>query len=75
MEARGITLAECDDRIDIVNLRGKLKDIFGLEPCFARIEPGRYKLVVIDAFYRAMPRDTDENDNGTMAQVYNVLDA
>jgi hypothetical protein len=22
-----------------------------------------------------MPRDTDENDNGTMAQVYNVLDA
>jgi hypothetical protein len=75
MEARGITLADCDDRIDVVNLRGKLKDIFGLGPCFARIEPGRYKLVVIDAFYRAMPRDTDENDNGTMAQVYNVLDA
>jgi len=75
MEARDITLAECGDRIDIVNLRGKLKDIFGLGPCFSRIEPGRYKLVVIDAFYRAMPRDTDENDNGTMAQVYNVLDA
>jgi hypothetical protein len=75
MEARGITLADCDDRIDVVNLRGKLKDIFRLGPCFARIEPGKYKLVVIDAFYRAMPRDTDENDNGTMAQVYNVLDA
>jgi hypothetical protein len=75
MEARGITLADCDDRIDVVNLRGKLKDIFRLGPCFARIEPGRYKLVVIDAFYRAMPKDTDENDNGTMAQVYNVLDA
>lgn len=75
MEARRITRAECGDRIDIVNLRGKLKDIFGLGPCFSRIEPGRYKLVVINAFYRAMPRDTDENDNGTMAQVYNVLDA
>jgi hypothetical protein len=75
MEARGITLADCGDRIAVANLRGELKDIFGLGQCFARIEPGQFKLVVIDAFYRAMPKDTDENDNGTMAQVYNVLDS
>jgi hypothetical protein len=75
MEARAVTLAECADRIDVVSLRGRLKDIFGLGACFSRIEPGRYKLVVLDAFYRVLPRDTDENDNGTMAQVYNVLDS
>lgn len=75
MEARGMTLADCGDRITVANLRGELKDIFGLAPCFSRIEPEQFKLVVIDAFYRAMPKDTDENDNGTMAQVYNVLDS
>lgn len=75
MVARGIALADCGDRIAVANLRGELKDIFGLGQCFARIEPGQFKLVVIDAFYRAMPKDTDENDNGTMAQVYNVLDS
>ncbi len=32
------------------------------------------KLIVLDAFYRFMPRDSDENDNGTMSQVYNHLD-
>jgi hypothetical protein len=75
MEARGITLADCGDRITVANLRGELKDIFGLGQCFTRIEPGQFKMVAVDAFYRAMPRDMDENDNGTMAQVYNVLDS
>jgi hypothetical protein len=74
VEARDITLADCGDRITVANLRGKLKDIFGLGQCFTRIEPGQFKMVVIDAFYRALPRDTDENDNGTMAQLYNSLD-
>jgi len=32
-------------------------------------------LVVIDAFYRALPPDLDENDNRQMAEVYNRLDA
>ncbi len=75
MEVRGITLSDCGDRIDVANLRGELKDIFGLGQCFARIEPGQFKLVVLDAFYRFMPKDSDENSNATMAQVYNVIDA
>jgi hypothetical protein len=29
---------------------------------------------VIDAWYRAMPADTDENDNGGMASLYNLID-
>lgn len=42
---------------------------------FDSIEPGRFNLVVLDAFYRFMPRDMDENDNGTMANIYNLIDA
>jgi hypothetical protein len=75
VEARDITLADCGDRITVANLRGELRDIFGLGQCFTRIEPSQFKMIVVDAFYRVLPRDTDENDNGTMAQVYNVLDA
>ena len=29
---------------------------------------------MLDAFYRALPADTDENDNGAMAGVYNMID-
>ncbi|MFN4260878.1 MAG: AAA family ATPase [Gemmataceae bacterium] len=75
MQARGVTMAECGNRIEVVNLRGRLKDIYSLGRQFDTIRPGEFQVIVLDAFYRFMPRDTDENDNGTMAQVYNVLDA
>ncbi|MBM79399.1 MAG: hypothetical protein CMJ78_02240, partial [Planctomycetaceae bacterium] len=54
--------------------RGGLKDIFGLSAFFQHLRPGQFKLIILDAFYRFMPKDTDENDNGTMSQVYNHLD-
>jgi hypothetical protein len=75
MRARNILLEEIADRAFVANVRGRLKDIFGLGEYFLQLPPGRFKLIVLDAFYRFMPRDTDENDNGTMAQVYNHLDA
>jgi hypothetical protein len=75
MAARGIGMSEVGDRIAVANLRGRLKDIVGLGAYFAEMEPGRYQVIILDAFYRFMPKDTDENDNGTMAQVYNSLDS
>ena len=74
MRARGIALDEIADRVFVANVRGRLKDIFGLGEYFQQLPPGRFKLIALDAFYRFMPRDSDENDNGTMAQVYNHLD-
>lgn len=74
MKARRIPLDEIADRVFVANVRGGLKDIFGLASYFHQLTPGEYKLIVLDAFYRFMPRDTDENDNGTMSQVYNSLD-
>lgn len=74
MKARGIPLDAVADRVFVANVRGGLKDIFGLATFFQHLTPGRFKLIVLDAFYRFMPKDTDENDNGTMSQVYNHLD-
>jgi len=60
--------------IDMVSLRGRLRDLYGLARMFEQIEPGQYKLIILDAFYRTLPRDTDENDNGAIANLYNVID-
>jgi hypothetical protein len=74
-EARGIDQDEIADTVWVDNLRGGLRSLLDLGPYFAAIEPGRFKVIVLDAFYRFMPVGSDENDNGTMANIYNVLDA
>jgi hypothetical protein len=71
---RGIPTDAFADRVFVLNLRGQLKDVFSLRPFFESIEPARYRVIILDAFYRFMPRDMDENDNGTMASLYNHLD-
>jgi len=74
IEARGIDPELVGNHVDILPLRGQLKDIVGLATLFKTIEPGKYKLVIVDAFYRVMPKGMDENDNSTMSQIYNFLD-
>ncbi|MCW5775339.1 MAG: AAA family ATPase [Phycisphaeraceae bacterium] len=73
--ARGLDFARVGRHVAIDNLRGRLRDIFALGAYFARLEPGRFRLIVLDAFYRFMPLGGDENDNGTMANIYNAIDA
>jgi hypothetical protein len=74
-EARGLTLADIGDCVAVDNLRGRLQSLLDLGPYFDAIEPGRFKVIVLDAFYRFMPVGGDENDNGTMANIYNVIDS
>ena len=73
-EARSIPLAEIADQVCVENMRGRLVDLFQLESYFGAIEPGTFKVVILDAFYRFIPKGTDENDNGTVAQLYNHID-
>jgi hypothetical protein len=73
--ARGLDFAHAGRHVAIDNLRGRLRDIFALRPYFDRLEPGRFRLIVLDAFYRFMPLGGDENDNATMAGIYNAIDA
>lgn len=74
-EGLRIGMNEIAETVSVHSLRGQLRDIFSLGQYFESIEPGRYALIVLDAFYRFMPRDMDENDNGTMANIYNHVDA
>ncbi|MGE3805987.1 MAG: AAA family ATPase [Gemmataceae bacterium] len=74
-KARGARLDRIDEHIFVENLRGQLRDVLTLGPYFKQFQPGQFKLVILDAFYRFMPMRTDENDNGTMATLYNQLDA
>lgn len=55
-------------------LRGQLEDLFRMESYFHALPNNFFKLIVLDAFYRFMPREMDENDNGTMANLYNLID-
>lgn len=72
--ARGIPADAFADRLYVQNLRGQLKDVFTLGTFFRGLKPGRFRVIILDAFYRFMPRDMDENDNGTMADLYNHID-
>lgn len=72
--ARGIPVDAYADHVWVQNLRGCLQDVFTLGTYFQSLTPGRFKVIILDAFYRFMPRDMDENDNGTMASLYNHID-
>jgi hypothetical protein len=72
--ARSVPMREIADRIEIDNFRGKLRDIFALRDYFANMAEKRYKVIILDAFYRFMPVGGDENDNATMANIYNLID-
>ncbi len=74
MEARGVHPRQVADRIYVDNLRGRLQDLLSMKAYFARFEPGQFDMIVLDAFYRFLPKGTDENDNGAMANLYNFLD-
>lgn len=73
--ARGIAFNEVAEHLFIENLRGQLKDLRLLGGYFGALQPGRFKVIILDAFYRFLPVKTDENDNGAMARLYNYLDA
>ncbi|MGB7323897.1 MAG: AAA family ATPase, partial [Rubripirellula sp.] len=74
MNARGIEPASVSDHLFVSNLRGNLKDIRSLGEYFDHVYEDRFKMIVIDAFYRMLPSDADENDNAAMAGVYNIID-
>lgn len=72
--ARQIPFDAFADHLFVENLRGRINDVLSMEQYFKKIPVGRYKLIILDAFYRFMPRNMDENDNGTMTTIYNRLD-
>ncbi|MEQ1826533.1 MAG: AAA family ATPase [Pirellula sp.] len=74
-EARNIDLASVADRLFVDNLRGRLLDINSMQAYFDSLRRGFFRLVVLDAFYRFLPKDADENSNSNLTDFYNRLDA
>jgi len=72
--ARNTAIDAFSDAVYVETLRGNLADIFQLEEYFDEVEPGRFALIILDALFRFMPSDMDENSNGAMTAVYNRLD-
>lgn len=73
-EALGLRPSDWVDGLCVDNLRGRLADFYGLASYFAAIPHGRFKVIIVDAFYRCLPRDMSENDNGELANIYNRID-
>jgi hypothetical protein len=73
-DAMNIDRAEALAAVDIVPLRGRLRDIIRLGTFFRSVAPGTYKIVVLDALYRLIPPGVDENSNSDMTGIYNLVD-
>ena len=65
---------EYRDSLDVMSLRGRLTDLHGIRKMLHDIEAGTYSLVILDAWYRAIPAGVSENDNAPIALLYNVID-
>jgi hypothetical protein len=73
-DAMQVTRDQCRGKMDVLSLRGQLRDVYGLREQFDRITQGFYSLIIIDAFYRILPPGISENDNAAMAEVFNAID-
>jgi AAA domain len=73
-KARGILTDEFTGKLDLMSLRGRLRDLFELDAVFRQIERGKYRLIIIDALYRLFPADLEENSNAGVTALYNRLD-
>jgi len=72
--AMGIFLDEYSDRFDVVSLRGRLTDYFGIDPLVRKLESDEYSAVIVDAHYRMLPSGTSENENAGVTALYNLID-
>ncbi len=74
-EARGVPFEEVADMLFVNSLRGRSQSINDLKADLEGIKGQNISLIIIDAFYRSIPRGVVENDNAAMTGVYDQSDA
>ena len=74
-EAMGIQRDEYARRLGVANVRGQLIDLNALAVQLGSLESGAFDLIILDAWYRFQPTGSDENSNGDVTQLYNLLDS
>ena len=73
--ANGIPKGQISDSFCVKMLRGQLESLDAMETYFNSLpDAGYFKVIILDAFYRFLPKGMSENDNGAMAGMYNILD-
>jgi hypothetical protein len=74
--ARGVgaDLEAVDRQMRVAWLRGVSAGFEEIEEAIRSEGKGAFDLIALDAFYRFIPKGTDENANGDMVQIYNHLD-
>jgi len=73
-EAMGLREEEYGGRLFVENLRGRLTSLSEMVHYFDDRKAGRFKIIILDAWYRFQEPGTDENDNAATTQAYNTLD-
>lgn len=73
--AMGLKPEDYQDRVSVISLRGDLMDLRALSFELMLLEHGAYDLIVLDAMYRLQPSGTDENSNGDVTALYNLLES
>lgn len=63
------------DHVNVICLRGELMDLRALSFELMHLEHGSYDLIVLDAWYRLQPSGSDENSNGDVTALYNLLES
>lgn len=73
-DAMGLKPDDYRGRFDVYSVRGRLESYAQLAAgLMSRIESGYYSLIIVDAHYRQLG-GVNENDNGAITAVYNLLD-
>lgn len=72
--AMGIRASEYENDLQVVSLRGQLRSLVNLAADLESIEPGEFKVIVLDAKYRFAVAGVSENDNSAETALYNELD-
>ena len=70
-------ISDDDERLDgmtVFSQRGAEKDMRLLREQLKEYGGQRFDVVIIDALYKALPQDVDENSNGQITAIYNLLD-
>lgn len=60
--------------LEVWSVRGQRLTIDAIAVALHDVPTRKYRLIVVDALYRFLPMDGEENANETMTRVYNTLD-
>jgi hypothetical protein len=73
-EAMGLDLERCLPLIEVKSLRGERMDLVRIAQWLEQFKPGDYSVIILDAWYRALPAGVSENENEQVMQLYNIID-